>query len=304
MRAGIHEFVLSPADPADLAAAVDRLMRRAPSTPQHGQVVAVYSGKGGLGNTTIAVNLADALARNHARARVVIASLDITASDLRVFLNLPVTYDLGDLLAKLDRVDAELLDSLLTPTASGLWALPGAENPELDDEIDSAVMGTILEHLRSHFAFTVLDCEHHLSERTLAAMDAADRIVLVTQLNVAALKNTQKTLAICRRLGYGDEKMAVVVNRYESNSLLRRRDAEQVLTCEVFFSLPNDYHLTSTALAKGVTVGQVDSSADLSREFVKLAAKLGGSGQFGETAVPDESNESPFGRLISRLKGA
>ena len=306
LRSGVHEFLIAPPPSAELATAIDRLMRRLPSSAPHGEVVAVYSAKGGLGTTTIAVNLAHAYARNRPDARVAIADLDPTDSDLRVFLYLPSAYDIGDLLAKLDRLDGDLLDSLLTPIPSGIWALPGPDDPELDDQIDSSTMSAIIDRLRSHFAFTVLDCEHHLSERTLAAMDAADRIVLVTQLNVAALKSTQKTVGLCRRLGYRDEKLAVVVNRHQAADLLRRRDAAEVLTCEVFFSLPNDYQLTSAALTQGVPIAAVDANAELSREFAKLAAKLGG----GSPAVdrpPDgrateSSGESKFGRLLGGLR--
>ncbi|MDB4874256.1 MAG: hypothetical protein JWM41_702 [Gemmatimonadetes bacterium] len=305
LRSGVHEFLVAPPPSSELATAIDRLMRRLPSSTPQGEVIAVYSAKGGLGTTTIAINLAHAIARNRAEARVAIADLDPTDSDLRVFLNLPSAYDIGDLLAKLDRLDADLLDSLLTPIPSGIWALPGPDDPELDDQIDSSTMGAIIERLRSHFAFTVLDCEHHLSERTLAAMDAADRIVLVTQLNVAALKSTQKTLGLCRRLGYRDEKVAVVVNRHDPADLLRRRDAAEVLTCEVFFSLPNDYQLTQAALTQGVPVAAVDAGAELSRDFAKLAAKLGGGASATERPMgartSDPGSDSKIGRLFGGL---
>jgi pilus assembly protein CpaE len=276
MRSGIQEFLVYPPEPKDFASALDRLMRRTNSNGQRGAVFTLYSSKGGVGTTSIAANLAHALARGHRESRVAIADLVVTDGDVRVFLNLKPAYDLGDLVKKLDRVDAELLYSLMTPYREGIWALPGPDNPESDDLLDGA---TISDHLRSHFAFTVLDCEHHMSERTLAAMDLADRILLVTQLNVPSLRSTQRSLAICRRLGYSNDKMCVIVNRYQSGEVLSLTDATDVLKCEVFWKLPNDYRTSAGALMKGIPVAEFDASSKLAWSYSQLAARLAGVGE-------------------------
>ena len=279
MRSGIQEFLVYPPDPKDLASALDRLMRRTGANGQRGTVFALYSSKGGIGTTSIAANLAHALAKGHRDSRVAIADLVVTDGDVRVFLNLKPAYDLGDLVKKLDRVDAELLYSLMTPYREGIWALPGPDNPELDDLLDGATVSTVIDQLRSSFAFTVLDTEHHMSERTLAAMDVADRILLVTQLNVPALRSTQRSLAICRRLGYANDKMCVIVNRFQSGEVLSLTDATSVLKCEVFWKLPNDYRTSAGALMKGIPVAEFDPNSKLAYSYGQLAAKLAGVGE-------------------------
>lgn len=297
MRSGIHEFVLMPPNANEFATAIGRLMRRQQSETQRGSVYAVYSGKGGLGNTTIAVNLAHAFARNRRDARVGLADLVVAGGDVRVFLNLKPAYDMGDLVEKLDRVDADLLHSLLTPVGGSTWALPAPDDPELESVLDANVTATIVEHLRAQFAFTVLDCEHHLTERTVAALDAADRLLLVTELSVPALRSTQRTLALCRRLGYLDDKLCVVVNRHQSGELLTPRDAEEVLQHEIFWKIPNDYRTASGALAKGVPVAEFEDGSRLARSFAQLAAKLGGA--------PDPSGNGAAARPgLARFFGA
>lgn len=297
MRSGIQEFVLLPPDANELASAVGRLMRRQQVDTQRGSVFAVYSGKGGLGNTTIAVNLAHALAATHKDGRIGLADLVVAGGDVRVFLNLKPAYDMGDLVEKLDRVDADLLHSLLTPSGGQVWALPGPDDPELESVLDANVTAAIVEHLRSQFAFTVLDCEHHLSERSVAALDAADRILLVTELTVPALRSTQRTLSLCRRLGYLDEKLCVVVNRHQSGELLTVADAEEVLQHPIYWKLPNDYRTASGALAKGVPISAYDSGSKLARSFTQLAAKLSGT--------PETSGNGSHGApRFSRLFGA
>jgi pilus assembly protein CpaE len=276
MRSGIHEFLPLPLDEREFAAAVSRLMRRNEASAQGGRVIAVYSGKGGLGNTTIAVNIAHAYSAFHPSARVAVADLVVAGGDVHVLLNLRPAYDMADVAGKLDRIDSELLHSLLTASRSGIWVLPAPDHSEAENVLDGNVTTTIIELLRTEFALTVLDCEHQVGERTLAALDCADRIVLVTELTVTALRSTQRTLGLCRRLGYSDEKLCVVVNRFQSGEVLSPADASDLLKSDIFWRLPNDYRTAAAALAKGITVSEGDPLSRLGISFSQLATKLGG----------------------------
>jgi pilus assembly protein CpaE len=302
MRAGIHEFLVQPPTPAELAGAVERLMWRAGSEAQQGELLAVYSGKGGLGSTSIAVNIAQALATTRTNSRVALADLVVTGGDVRIFLNLKQSYDLGDLVAKGDKVDAELLNSLLTPCPGGVWALPTGDNPELEDFFDAATIASIVDLLRAHFGMTVVDCEHSLTERTLAALDAADRILLVTDLSIPALRSTQRTLSICRRLGYDERKVCVIVNRYLSADVLQPREAEELLQCGIYARLPNDFQLSAAALNAGVPVVLHEPGSRLARSYIDLARKLGGAPKQNGTA-PSGRNPSRFRSLFKISKG-
>jgi pilus assembly protein CpaE len=302
MRAGVHEFLVHPPSPEDLARAVERLMRRTGGDAQQGELVAVYSGKGGLGSTSIAVNIAQALAMTRTNSRVALADLVVTGGDVRIFLNLTQSYDLSDLVAKGDKVDAELLNSLLTPCPGGVWALPTGDNPELEDFFDATTIASIIDLLRGHFGMTVVDCEHSLTERTLAALDAADRILLVTDLSIPALRSTQRTLSVCRRLGYDDRKVCVIVNRYLSADVLQPNEAEELLQCSIYARLPNDYPLSAAALNAGIPTVLHEPDSRLARSYVDLARKLSGApAQNG--AKPAVRNPSRFRSLFKMTKG-
>jgi len=158
MRAGVHEFLLNPPKAEELAGSVERLMRRTRAETEQGELIAVYSGKGGLGSTSITVNLAQAIASVRKDSRVAIVDLVVTGGDVRVFLNLKPTYDISHLIAKGSQVDAELLNSVLTPCPGGVWALPTGDIPEDQDMFDSAAVNSVLTLLRQHFAVTVVDC--------------------------------------------------------------------------------------------------------------------------------------------------
>jgi pilus assembly protein CpaE len=292
MRAGVHEFLIAPTAAEDLAGAVERLTRRMVTDAARGDLIAVYSGKGGLGTTSIAVNTAQALAALHQQARVALADFVVAGGDVRVFLDLKPAYDLSHLVAKGSEVDGELLNSILSPVQGGVWALPTSENPEPEELFDAAAIGSILELLRANFAVTVVDCEHHMSERTLTVLDAADRILLVTELSVASLRSTQRTLGLCRRLGYSDNKLCVIVNRYQSGDVLPLKDAEELLGWKIFWQLPNDYRLSSAALTRGVPVAIEDPGSKLSRSYTDLATKIGGGPGLQAPAKSNGRNSS------------
>lgn len=274
MRAGVHEFLVYPPTPQDLAAAVERLMVRGGAAVQSGQVVAVYSAKGGLGATSIAVNMAQAFAAQDSKARVALADCVFTGGDVRVFLNLQPAYDISDLVAKLESVDGALLRSLMTAGPMGVSVLPASEDPVLDESFDAATVGIVVDQLRANFDVTVIDCEHHLSERTLAILDAADRIALVTQPNVPSLRSTQRTLALFRRLGYAETKSCVVLNRFQTGDVFTLSMVAESLKHDVFWNLPNDYRTSVASLNKGVSVTQQDAGSKLARSYAQLATKL------------------------------
>jgi pilus assembly protein CpaE len=276
MRSGVHEFLIHPPDPNELSAAVDRLMRRAGSAARRGSAIAVYSAKGGVGSTTVAVNLAFALAKEHPDGRVALVDFTTGGGDVRVMLDLRSPYDTGDLAGKSEGIDAEFLHSLLTPVSGGVWVLPASEDPAGNEALDGGAVTKIVDHLRANFAYTVMDCEHTLGERALAALDAADRIGLVTQLDVPSLRSTQRTLSLCGRLGYADDRLHVLVNRFHSGDLVSLSDAAGVLGRDVSFTLPNDYRTASAALIKGVTIVEYDADSKLAEGYTALAGRLNG----------------------------
>ena len=162
LRAGIPEFVPAPIKAEELDVALRRLMRRMDPTPStRGMVVAVYSAKGGLGTSTVAVNLAASIAHEQPGARVALVDFVVVGGDVRVILDLKPSYDIGDLVLKVDRIDGELLSSLMTPGPAGMLILPSSDRPEVQDLIEGAATSTILAQLRAHFHFVVLDLEHY-----------------------------------------------------------------------------------------------------------------------------------------------
>ena len=279
MRAGIQEFLVRPIVATELQASLERLARRTTSTVTDGQVFAVFGSKGGVGTSTVAVNLGHALTLAHPEARTAVADFALPGGDVRLLLNVRPPYDLADIAGKIDRIDSDLLHSVMVPAMDRLWVLAAPERPEADEEVDANVSSTVVRQMKTAFNFTVLDCEHRLNDRTLAALDAADRIVLLTELKVPALRAAQRMIGVFRRLGYPNEKLGVVVNRYQSEDVVSPSEAAEVLKTEIFFRLPNDYPTCSRASTDGVPIAVIAPQSKLATAYRQLANRISGGAE-------------------------
>jgi pilus assembly protein CpaE len=296
MRAGIQEFLVRPVSLTDFVSAMERIHRRVEIATATGQVYAVFSSKGGVGATTTAVNLASALAVNHGAARVAVADLALPGGDVGILFNVRPSYDLGDLAEKIDRLDVELLNSVLAPATDGVWVLAAPERAESAEAVDANAVSSVVSQLRASFQFTILDCEHQLNDRTLSALDVADRILLLTELKVPALRSAQRTIGIFRRLGYPNEKLCVVVNRYQSGDVVSVSEASQVLKADIFFKLPNDYRVVSESATAGVPVITHHADSKLAWAYLQLAQKLGGG------TLPTDADRAAQNGSPSRIR--
>jgi pilus assembly protein CpaE len=174
MRAGVNEFLTTPVSGDELAAAVQRHLRRSQSDTTGRLTVAVYSPKGGLGTTSVAINLAHHLASRPRANGAALVDFVVGGGDVAVMLNLRPSFDIGDLALKIDQLDAALLDSVLARVPGNVRVLAASERRRPRRASTGRQSVAILAQLRAGSAYTVIDCEHHLSDRTLAAMDAAD----------------------------------------------------------------------------------------------------------------------------------
>jgi pilus assembly protein CpaE len=300
MRAGILEFLVTPCETDELQAAISRLLALSSGASTQGLIYTVFSAKGGMGTSTIATSLAWELARRQGKQGVTLADFTTAGAGVRVMLNLTPQYDLGSISARSDRIDRDLVRSVMTAHPDGISVLAAADEMDAADQLDHAAAGRLLGVLREEYAFSVIDSDHHFSDLTLAALDAADRIVLVVQLDVAALRSTQRTLALFARLGYPPEKVALVVNRQSERDRISLADAQRVLGRAVTCRLPNDYVSCSDAITSGLFVQRNSPASPLVPAIAALASALDGSPVEVEDTVAVRNDRSRLSRLFGR----
>lgn len=299
LRRGIPPEVAAGISEARLAEAVRHLVD-APA-PAVGQCVAVHAAKGGVGTSTVALALAWELAHRArgapADGACAVACADFTTAGagVRGLLEMAPAYDLGDVAARADRVDGAYLRSVLLAHPDGVALLPAAATPAEAAPLSTAAAARVLRLLREAHPHVVVDTDHHLSDATLAALDAADRILLVTQLDVPTLRGTQQALALFARLGYPEGKVLLVGNRVGSRARLTQGDAERVLGRRLAFTLPNDFDRCAGAVVTGQFLQRGGRHHPLAAAIAQLAAALG-----ADPAAAAPPTRSRLARLLAR----
>jgi pilus assembly protein CpaE len=272
MRAGALDLLRRPVDRAELAAAVDKIvrLRRGRTAPTRaGHLTAAYATKGGLGVTTVATSLAVCLAEG-APDGALLVDLDTRQSDVATFLDLRPKYSVLDAFGGVDRMDEAFLRSLLVRHASGLWVLPGPlrmERGQLSGEQTKAG----LEIIRSRFDHVVLDLRHDVDPTTVAALETADVVLFLVGLSVSALRSGAAGLAAFRQLGLDLDRVRVVVMREDTGGDVSLKQVREVLGLPVYWRTPSDYPTALAAVNGGQPVVTASPRSKLAKNLRQLA---------------------------------
>jgi pilus assembly protein CpaE len=281
IRAGAMEFVRRPVEPRDLVVALDKLarFRGRPVQRQPGRMTAVFSAKGGLGATTLAVNLGVCFAEHTgAKRSTLLVELDTRHSDVVTFLDLRPRYSILDVFESMDRMDESLLQGLMVKHASGLWVLPGPSQMERGYLAAEQVQAG-LDLLRGHFDQVVLDLRHDVDPGTIAALEAADTVLFLTSLNVSALRSGAAALAAFRHLGLDLKKIKVVVMRDGTGEDVTVKHARETLGLPVYWKTPSEYAPVVASINNGRPVVSDAPRSKFAKNVRQLSDMLSGDGR-------------------------
>lgn len=290
MRAGAREFIV-PGEGGELQRVVDELSRKLSAEATTGQIISLFAAKGGLGATTLAVNLAGMLADGG--KRVVLVDLDLQLGDVLVFLDAASRYTIADVLHNLKRLDRELLVSSLTRHPSGAYVLAQSDHLEDADKVTAPQLTTLLGFLARHFDYVVCDGLRGFGEISLTALDASHRVVVVATQDVPAVKNAQRCLDVMRRLGYGDDKLQLVVNRHQKSEIDLQSIAD-TLGIAVHAAIANDFPTVSKAINRGMLLRDVAPRARVVDDLLRMARFFSGQ------AAPSPHKRSFLRGLFAR----
>lgn len=307
MRNGAREFLNAPLKLDDFLAAIDRIqqaggVRTSDGTVRSSQVIAVAGVSGGIGCTSLAVNLGCALA-SQPSASVAIIDLDLALGDADVWLDIIPDYTIQDVADNISRLDYALLKRSLTKHECGAFLLP--RPVQLDDRISISpeVLRRVIALLKATFTHLVVDISKSYGPSDLAALEVADMILLTTQLDLPSLRNTVRLLQFFSNHEGLSEKTRIVVNRIGlEDSQISLTKALETLGREVFAQIPNDYAVMVEARNNGVPLIIQSPKSRLTKSFTQLAQQLIEKPQASEDK-PDESKKPRKG-LFSFLSTA
>jgi len=289
MRAGAREFVVAT-EPAKLESALRGLVGPA-EAPVLGKITTVFPAKGGMGATSIATNLAGIVASGGSRTCLV--DLDLELGDVLAALDMQGGYSLGDLLANMHRLDRELLDSSLPRHASGVAVLAQGGRVE-DGHVGAEAVAKALTFLRGFYEHILVDGVRGFGDSALAALDASDRVLLVVTQEIASVRNAQRCIDLFRKLGYPEDKVLLVVNRWHKASRITKEVIAESTGMPIAAALANDFAALTRSINRGTLLPQEAPRAALTRDVEALAAVLRGA-----SGSPAPRARGPFGRLFA-----
>jgi len=300
MRAGAKEFLTQPVRIEDLLAALGRISQRrfggSTRTSRGSQIIAVAGSAGGVGTTSLAVNLGCALAQEQLSS-VALVDLDLALGDADVFLDTIADYTLVDVAQNVTRLDFSLLKRSLTKHASGLHLLPRPVQLEDAALITRDNLQRVIGLLKATFTHLVLDLSKGFTPIDMVALEMSDHILLVTQLDLPCLRNVVRLMMSFGEMEGVADKVKIVVNRVGLGSgQIALKKAEETIGKEIFWQLPNDYRTMVEVRNNGVSLLDHAPKAAITRAVVTLAAVL--CGEASSDASIATAKKSSLGRLF------
>jgi len=293
MLAGAREFLVKPFSSDELVSSIRQVNQRekekgsrvverpagssAAGSGEPGRIVTVFSPKGGVGRTTVAVNLAVAAASELGK-RVVLVDGSFQFGDVGVLLNLnPKNKSIADLIPEME-ADPEFIDQVIVTHSSGLRVLLAPPSPEMAELITVAALRRVLERLRDTHDLVVVDSWPWFHDTTLGLLDVSDDILALLTLEITNIKNIRLFLEVADQLGYPSGKIKLILNRADSALGIRVSDVEHSIGRHIDETIVSDGRSVVYALNRGVPFITSNREAQVSQDILRLARSLTGEG--------------------------
>jgi pilus assembly protein CpaE len=310
LRSGMRE-VVEERDVTGLGSAVVRAKQvwqalsgpgAADDSANQGTVVTVFSAKGGVGKTTLAVNLAIALADGGAK-KVCLVDLDLGFGDVAITLQLFPARTIADAVHMESGLDFTALEALLTPHKDGVSALVAPVQPDAKDAIPASLIGKILALLKANFDYVVVDTAPTFDEHVLQAFDVTDLLLLVTTLDVPTLKNVKIAAETLDLLNISPQRRRLVLNRADDKVGLSHDKVESTLGMKITTSIPTSSQVpNATNSGEPITASMPKHAVSVA--ITGLAREIASSRAAVEqpAAAAPKSRVAPRRGLFSRSK--
>lgn len=276
MRAGAKEFITKPITKTQFSDTV-RELSNSPQTNSGDnscKIISTFSNKGGIGKTSIAVNLAVEIAEM-TKEKTALLDLNLQLGDVSTFLDLTPSFDVCYVVNNLANIDDTNITNALTRYKNtSLYVIADPINIEQSKEITAEQIKALIFELKKTFSYIIIDVGTNIDAKTTTALDMSDVILLTAIVNLPAVRNIQRCMNLFKKLNYPQEKIKLVLNRYMENEEIKTSDIEEAVHGKVFWKIPNNYLTMMSAINKGVPVSAVSPDANISVNFRDFASKI------------------------------
>jgi pilus assembly protein CpaE len=290
MLAGARDFLTKPPSVDEMLAAIRRAGELAheekskaktvyPVNPDNspmpvgmlraGKIISVYSPKGGVGTTTLAVNLAVALQKDE--TPVVLVDGNMEFGDVSVFLKQKAKNSIVDLAPRANELDPDVIEEVISlHPESGIKILSAPSRPEFAESVTGEQFARVLDYLRNLYSYVLVDCSSSLSDVTLSAIDTSDLIILVTTQEIPAIKDSRLFLDLLQPLKISRERLLFVMNKYDKRIGIKPQKVSENFKQEIKVVVPFEEKVVLPSINRGVPFMLGEKSKSITRSFVSL----------------------------------
>jgi pilus assembly protein CpaE len=278
MKAGARDYLTLPLDAKEIDEIVTQLSSELSAVDQEssGSLHVFMNGKGGSGATFLATNVAHGLATNG--HRVTLVDLDLQFAGLCRYLDIKPARDLFEAIQAIDTMDELSAEAYTTRHDSGLRLLSSrTDELRINTDVSPEQVVSMLNAYQRFNDFVVADLPRNIDILNAAILESADRISVVMQQSFPHLHDTSRLLKILRDdLGISNDRLTVVVNRYEKDSAILLKDIEKALQIENIVKIPNHYRLTAESVNTGIPLSEVTRRASVVKGLQEFCSSIGG----------------------------
>jgi pilus assembly protein CpaE len=280
MRVGACDFFAMPLIKKNFFEILDKIYNdftNAKPKKSKCRVISVYSNKGGVGKTSIATNLALELAKM-TKENVALIDLNFQLGDVTTFLDLKPSFNISYMLQNLDKINEDfLLSTLEKYKDTSLYVLADPPYFKQVDDIVSKNISKLFEILRDTFSYVVVDTSSGFDSKAMTVLENSDLVFFVTIVNLPALRNCQRCLELFEKMGFNQDKIQILINRYMENDEINAEDVEDVLGKRIYWKVPNNYFSMMSAINKGIPVSEVNPDSNVALSYKHLALMVSDS---------------------------
>ncbi len=290
MLAGAREFLIKPISADDLYRSIRHVARLAATRPVipvmgvgvqtasgpsgvDGEIFAVFSPKGGVGVSSIAANLAVAI-RQLTNKKVALVDGNVLFGDLSVLLNLRPDKTILDLASRIEGLDRDLLNDVMATHPTQIRVLLAPPDPQRGELVTADQIRTILEALRQEFHYVIVDTPASFQDRSLAALDLAQRVITLMTLEMHCIRNVKLFLEVADLLGYPADKVMLVLNKATNRTGIRAEDVEKHLQRKLALQIGDAAQEMTLAINQGTPLILAKPNHQVSKDIMNLAREL------------------------------
>jgi len=302
MQAGVTEVLPKPITPDQVTASLQRIWRKTGRKVEEttrsapGRVIALFGTKGGVGTSSLAVNLAVEIQRM-TRKRTLLLDLDIELGETALMLGMEPKFSLTDLIRNFHRVDSGLLASYIEHHECGIDLLAAPFQPGDYETVGQERVRQVIRFLRGQYDYVVMDTPKNLHPASIGGLEEADEILLVTTPTLPAIRNLVRSLPLVQQLvgEHRKDTIRLVVNRFQPGDLISVREVEETVGLPVLHTIRNDFE----AVMGGINEG---TPAVLRGQSAYAKGVRGLAGIITDTPVVQTDRKGLFGGLIGAFK--